>query len=214
MPATLEKPAPDLQARTRPRNHLATAVTPAPAADDRAELHALEADLDRGQGAWLEVGRALTTIRAGLYRATGLLWPSYLRRRFDLIEARAHQLIDSAVTAAALWPDGDTPAQVREAAVRAMTPVRRELGDDAARAAWARILEQHDGDMWATSRCSGITAPASCCASLPRSAFSAGVARASSSAAFANRNGRAATSAIGRPGLISSTRLSKRIHRG
>ena len=102
-----------------------------PAEVDR--LAELEAVVERGKAAFVEVGNALLEIRdARLYRESHTTFEGYCRERWSFERAHAYRLIDGARVAAAVSPNGDIPAN--EAQARALAPLLDE--PDRLRDAW------------------------------------------------------------------------------
>lgn len=85
---------------------------------ERTRLGELEAVIERGRDAFLEVGRALVEVRdSKLYREAFETFEHYLRVRWDMSRSRGYQLIDAAAVS--------TVVDIgNEAQARALAPVR------------------------------------------------------------------------------------------
>jgi hypothetical protein len=93
----------------------------APVAAGKTRLAALEAVIERGMQAFMEVGTALLEIRGKrLYRAQGFkTFEDYCRARWKMSQPHAQRMIDASEVAQNLIPIGITPkneAQARELA--------------------------------------------------------------------------------------------------
>jgi len=104
-------------------------------------LDALEAVIERGLGAFVEVGRALLEIRdSRLYRETHGTFEDYCRERWDFDRTYAHRLTQAA-TVVSMLPIGNTPSPANEAVVRELAPLRDE--PEALRETWDAAVQEH-----------------------------------------------------------------------
>ena len=104
---------------------------------DAKKLAECEATIDRGLGAFVEIGDALGRIRdEGLYRATYTTFGDYCRERWDMDRSYAHRVIDAAKIAAEMLPIGNVP---NEAVARRLAG----LGSDPAgqKALWQATID-------------------------------------------------------------------------
>lgn len=84
---------------------------------EQSLLQEAEAIIDRGRGAFVEVGNALLEIRdRRLYRATEhRTFDDYCKKRWGFSRVHAHRLIESAAVTKNLLPIGNTPATESQA---------------------------------------------------------------------------------------------------
>ena len=93
---------------------------------DVEHLNTLEAIVQRGLDADLEVGQALAEIdHARLYRGTHQTFEAYLRDRWGISGSRAHALIHPAELAGDPSAHAETPAPPTEAQARVREAVRQ-----------------------------------------------------------------------------------------
>lgn len=111
-------------------------------ADEQRIMAACEAALTTLQAAFWGAGKALQVIRDGrLYRATHATFEEYLGERWEMSRAQAYRLIEAWPLAEqiGLSPMGDI--QLTERHVRALLPVAREHGLEAAAAVYRAVAE-------------------------------------------------------------------------
>lgn len=105
-------------------------------------LDELEAVVERGRRAFVEVGTALAEIRERrLYRATHSTFESYCRERWGFSRQHAYRAIDAAEVVGVLSPTGDIPAAERVA--RELVPLKRD--HEEMREAWAEAVAVSNG---------------------------------------------------------------------
>jgi phage N-6-adenine-methyltransferase len=103
---------------------------------DAGELRELEVRIERGFGAFVDVGDALIKIRdARLYRDTHPTFEDYCRERWGMSRFYAHRLIAGAEATGNLLPIGNTPRT--ESQVRPLVGLEPEQQ----REAWQRAVE-------------------------------------------------------------------------
>lgn len=102
-----------------------------------------EQQVERGLSTFLDVGRALLSIRDQLlYRATHDTFDLYVEERWpSLGRAYAYRLLDAARVADAMSPMGDTPANERQA--RELAPLLDQ--PERLRETWQQVNEQTGG---------------------------------------------------------------------
>ncbi|MGA4803587.1 hypothetical protein [Streptomyces lavendulocolor] len=118
------------------------ASSEAPELDDkeRADLETCERAVHGMHAAFTVAGKALATIKAArLYRETHGTFEAYLIDRWGMKRAHAYRLIEAWPVAAALSPRGDTPPEKH---VRALLPVVKRHGVEAARAVYEELRQQ------------------------------------------------------------------------
>jgi len=112
--------------------------------DEQRDLIMFEEIIGRGIQSFVEVGRALQTVRDGrLYRAEHDTFEDYCRQRWQIGRAHAHRYIDASAVARILSPVGDIPA--KESQIRPLTRVRKANGELDGRMIvklWARAVER------------------------------------------------------------------------
>ncbi len=92
-----------------------------------------EAIIEAGQAIFMKVGMALARIRDGrLYRATYGTFEAYVDQRWGFTRIRAYQLIEAGVVVASVSTMVDTPEIENERQARALAPIVRESGPEAA----------------------------------------------------------------------------------
>jgi DNA N-6-adenine-methyltransferase (Dam) len=102
----------------------------------------LERVIERGLAGFVEVGRALESIRdKKLYRETHGTFEHYLRERWGMSRAHAYRQIEAAGVAGILSPIGDTPAT--EAVARELAPVLHDQGEAAVVEVWREMRTKH-----------------------------------------------------------------------
>lgn len=100
-----------------------------------------EAIIERGLATFIEVGRALLTIRDDrLYRATHSSFEDYCRERWGFSRVHAHRQIEAAKLAA-LLPTGNAPTSER--AARELAPLLRDAGEEAVVEVWRQLRSEH-----------------------------------------------------------------------
>jgi|GEM_PF-5930765 len=124
--------------------------TPAPLdEEEERDLMMCEEIIGRGIQSFVEVGRALQTVRDGrLYRAEHETFEDYCRQRWQIGRAHANRYIDASAVARILSPIGDIPA--KESQVRPLTRVRRSdgsLDDGMIVKLWARVMDRASTDV-------------------------------------------------------------------
>lgn len=104
---------------------------------------------ERASAAFIEAGNALTEIRdARLYRQTHGTFEDYLAARWNMSRANGYRLIEAAVVVeaiAAVSPRGDMPTITTERQARAIAPVVREQGPEAAAELLAEAVASSGG---------------------------------------------------------------------
>ncbi|MFF5783214.1 hypothetical protein ACFY7Y_40665 [Streptomyces virginiae] len=107
---------------------------------ERADLAVCERAVSGLQTAFTVAGKALATInQARLYRETHGSFEAYLIDRWGMKRAHAYRLIEAWPVAASLSPRGDTPPEKH---IRALLPVSKRHGVEAARAVYEELREQ------------------------------------------------------------------------
>lgn len=107
-----------------------------------------EAIVAEGLAGFMKVGMALARIRdKRLYRATHSTFEAYLDDRWHLKRTRAYELISAGTIATAVSEISDIP--LNEAQAKALGPVVRESGAEAAAAVLADIAETNAGKVTA-----------------------------------------------------------------
>lgn len=105
-------------------------------------LGELEAVVERGRRAFVEVGAALAEIRdSRLYRATHATFDDYCRERWSISRSRGYRLIDAAEVAELMSPIGDIPSS--ESVARELAPLKDD--PEEMREAWAEAVEVSNG---------------------------------------------------------------------
>jgi hypothetical protein len=109
-------------------------------------LNNLEAIVQRGLDADLEVGNALAEINdTWLYRATHPTFEAYLRERWGISRTRGDQLIQAAEAAAPPSAGVDSFAPATRSKARPLGPVRRD-GSDGLAIVWEWARREFGGD--------------------------------------------------------------------
>lgn len=105
----------------------------------RARLGELEAEIERGLSAFVEVGRALREIREQrLYLARYDSFDQYVRHRWHMSGTQAHRLVDAAQITDLLGAvKKPLPLPRHEAHVRALAPLKNDPG--ALRTVWREV---------------------------------------------------------------------------
>jgi hypothetical protein len=137
-----------MQASSPTMQATARVEIPSLPAADRERLAHLEGEIREGLATFLRVGRALSEIRERrLYRLLGYAsFAAYTRERWDLGEARACQLIQSAAIACAISESGATlPERLSDQALRQFALILSERGPAAVAQAWAMVQSRADG---------------------------------------------------------------------
>jgi hypothetical protein len=125
-----------------------TTLATAPATDRHADrLRELEGTIEHGLSTFVDVGRALATIRdERLFLATHPSFRAYLQDRWNLGSPSAYVRIDCALVADAITASGaELPVGTSADSMRALAPLLRREGPAAVGRAW-RIVEEHRGD--------------------------------------------------------------------
>ncbi len=111
-------------------------------AAEREELRSLEADIEAGAQAFVQMGSALKSIRdKRLYRGTHGTFEAYCRAQWKLSGARAYQFIDAAETAKRLSTIVEGLAPRSESVARELSPLRDD--PDAQAAAMSEAVKRH-----------------------------------------------------------------------
>jgi len=105
---------------------------------EKTELQEMEGIIEPGLRTFYQVGCALATIRdSRLYRETHATFEEYCKDRWDMRQAHAYRLIDSASVQDVLSPIGDIqPAN--EAQIRPLTKLETA---EAQQEAWEMVIE-------------------------------------------------------------------------
>lgn len=102
-------------------------------AEEQAQLAADEAIIAGGFVEFLKVGLALARVRdERLYRADYATFEAYVEKRWGLTRTHAYRLIEAGHVAVAMSPMGDTPQIENERQARALAPIVKEHGPQAA----------------------------------------------------------------------------------
>ena len=113
---------------------------------DAQRLAALEVVIERGVGAFIEVGAALIEVRESrLYRLQYDTFEAYCRGRWGFKDARARQLMSSVEVVRALSADTTGNGVVSERQARELVPVLRAHGPKAASAVMAEAVARANG---------------------------------------------------------------------
>lgn len=110
--------------------------------DEQRDLAACELAIDHLRVAFWAAGKALAVIRDGrLYRATHATFEDYAEQRWEISRAQAYRLIEAWPLAERLGmsPIGDT--RLNETQVRALLPVAKKHGEDAAFEVYETLAE-------------------------------------------------------------------------
>lgn len=117
-------------------NNLLTALSQ----DQKTELARCEAVIRQGLETFLDVGRALTTIREkGLYKDKYSTFEDYCRERWEFSKTHANRLIGAAKVVDVLTPNGVTIDS--ESQIRPLTG----LDSDQVQRAWKKVEEMAGG---------------------------------------------------------------------
>jgi hypothetical protein len=117
-------------------------TTQALTAVDATDLHDLEQVVEQGLATFVEVGKALATIKdRRLYRETHETFEAYCSERWGISRSYAYRQIDGAQVAEIVSPNGDSPAPASEAVARELAPLKND--PEKAREAWGNVVELH-----------------------------------------------------------------------
>jgi hypothetical protein len=132
----------------KPPNHGARSPTAILSTAERTDLALCEATIERGWAAFVQVGKALATIRdRRLYREQSRTFEEYCREKWQYAKSHAYRLIGAAEVIRHLSPIGDIPVPKHEAQVRPLIGLDREK----ARAAW-QIAAKEAGQSTVTQK--------------------------------------------------------------
>lgn len=107
-------------------------------------LAILEQTIEAGMSSFVLVGEALLEVRdSRLYRVHYPTFEAYCKGRWSFGRVHAHRLIEAAEVVGSLSPMGNTPTSERQA--RALVPVLRDHGPDAAAAVLSEAIEATNG---------------------------------------------------------------------
>lgn len=113
-------------------------------------LSVLEQTIETGMSSFVLVGEALLEVRdSRLYRLNYPTFEAYCKGRWGFSRGHAYRLMDAAEVVGALSPNGDTPAT--EAEARALAPVLREFGPEAAAVVLTEAIEATNGHVTAAA---------------------------------------------------------------
>lgn len=113
---------------------------------DAERLADCEARIERGLDTFVEVGRALLTIRdERLYRAEFGTFEAYCEQRWQFTHGRARHLIAAAEVTAVIQDQSDTAVSLSsERVARELAPLRSE--PDTLRQVWTEAVERSNGN--------------------------------------------------------------------
>jgi hypothetical protein len=126
-----------------------TATGPADIREAR-RLAVLEQTIEAGMASFVLVGEALLEVRdSRLYRINYPTFEAYCKGRWGFGHSHAARLMEAAQVATALSPIGEVPTN--EAQARALAPVLREHGPEAAAAVLTEAIEATNGHVTAAA---------------------------------------------------------------
>jgi hypothetical protein len=129
---------------------LATAPTGPADVRDARRLASLEETIEAGMASFVAVGEALLEVRdSRLYRLNYPTFEAYCKGRWGFSDRHARRLMDAAEVVAAL-PTGPI-GPVTESQARALVPVLREQGPEAAAAVLTEAIEATNGHVTAAA---------------------------------------------------------------
>lgn len=113
-------------------------------------LSVLEQTIETGMSSFVLVGEALLEVRdSRLYRLTYPTFEAYCKGRWGFGHSHAARLMEAAQVAIALPPMGEVPTNERQA--RALAPVLRDHGPEAAAAVFTQAIEATNGHVTAAA---------------------------------------------------------------
>lgn len=125
-----------------PLPHEQYADSPVLMEDEKRELTACEQAIDHLRLAFWAAGKALAVIRdRRLYRTTHTTFEEYVQERWEMSRAQAYRLIEAWPLAERIGtsPIGDT--RLNETQIRALLPVAKKHGEDAAAEVYRTVAE-------------------------------------------------------------------------
>lgn len=129
--------------RPKPSNKVVSQITPQEPPlneEEQEELKRCEGIIKKDWKTFLEVGKALITIRdKKLYRVGHKTFENYCRTRWGYERSYGHRLMNSANVVHILWPIGNIPSGLNEAQIRPLVG----LNDTEIRQVWEKVTKEH-----------------------------------------------------------------------